>query len=167
MASAVLLTCFGSGQFALAADPAAASKTPAPSTTAPDNQISKIVPDMNDINPLLHRVGTNNSVTPSLATVLQLRGNPNWRCREMYLDPRDEPNTRYTLMLGRDDPDDMILFDDQIKYYAAFHVKVDGTFVTGVVIDEKTGKGIRINWQRAEPLVEAQIATWNRAAGGH
>ncbi len=166
LAFAVVFWLGGNAVIASSDTPAAAGSSNSQTATG-DRQVSSTLPDMSNIGSLLHRVGTNNSVIASLATVLKLGDNSNWRCREMYLDPMGEPNTRYTLMLGRDAPDDMVYFKDDVDHYIAIHAKTDGAFVTAVDVEVKTGKGMRLDWYRTRPLLEQEIAAWNEAARTH
>ena len=112
---------------------------------------SSPVPGMEAMEPMIHRLTIDTHMQGPLSTVLKLtQNNAEWRCRQVFLDIKDEHFVRHWISQGWDDPDDLVYARTDNGYYIAIHVLADGTFVTAVSIDDRTGKGIRLRIRRCQ-----------------
>jgi hypothetical protein len=148
--------------FALSAGPASA-QTIENGTTVPA-MVSSPVPDMPNLEPMIHRLAIDTHMQGPLATALKItEDGKSWRCRQVFLDFKSEPGVRHWIAQGFDDPDDLMYSRTENDHYVAIHIKSNGQFVTAVSIDDVTGKGVRLGFLQASAMLDHDVAAWNAA----
>jgi hypothetical protein len=134
-----------------------------PSGDAPS--VSSPTPDLPTMEPMIHRYGLDTQLDGLLATVLKLTAdNKHWRCRLFHLKMEGEPDAWRWIAQGWGDSPDLIYGRTENDRDIVIRVMADGTFVTAVSIDDKTGNGVRLHFADVKELLDHDVATWNDAA---
>lgn len=121
-----------------------------------------LVPDLADLTPMVHRLGLDTRLEPSLSRVMKYEGGAKgWRCRQVFLEIKDEHRTKHWFARDFDDGPDLMYARIKDHHYVAAHLRIDGTFVAAVAIDDVTGTGNAMSYDEVKTFLDEEVAYWN------
>jgi len=123
-----------------------------------------LTPDLTDLTPMVHRLGLDTRLEPSLSRILKYEaGTRGWRCRQMFLEIEDEHRTKHWFARDFDDGPDLMYARIKDHHYIAAHIRADGTFVGAVTMDDQTGTGYALSYDDVKTFLDEEVSYWNRS----